>query len=171
MKLFWQTCIILLNVSKDFTTNKFGFNFLIFFLYHLWVLRLVYSPSIIKSLSYVSIPWELYLYFCFLPLPPPLRDENRCLLHFFVKAEIIFAFSKPHVQKTYSIKMKIVLLLSTAGVKGIYNKQLPFEMHPHLLVKLSPRRPQPTPINCKIDMTQVTIHLSDHPFAKIKIME
>ena len=149
-------------------TNLNNFYFLIFFLYHPWVLRLVYIPSIIKSLSYVSIPWELYLYFCFSPLPSPLSDENRCLLHFFVKAEIIFALSKPHVQKTYNIKMKIVLLLCTAGVKGIYNKQLPFEMRPHLLVKLSPRRPQPTPINCKIDMTQVTNHLSDHPFEKIK---
>ena len=63
--------------------------------------------------------------------------------------------------------MKIILPLCTAAVKGIYNKQLPFEMHPHLLVKLWPRPPLPIPINYKIDTSQVAI-LSDLPFAKIK---
>ena len=43
-------------------------------------------------MSFVSMVWELYSFFRFLPLPPSLRDENMLtpILHFFINAEIIF---------------------------------------------------------------------------------
>ena len=43
-------------------------------------------------MSFVSMAWELYSFFLFLPLPPSLRDENMLtpILHFFINAEIIF---------------------------------------------------------------------------------
>ena len=47
--------------------------------------------AVFRSLSYASMPQEVYSDFLFLPLPPPLSVENLHLLHFFAYAEIIFA--------------------------------------------------------------------------------
>ena len=56
--------------------------------YWAWYLNaLPISGSLIRSLFYAFMPWECI----YTILPPPLSDENPVMLHFFARAEIIFA--------------------------------------------------------------------------------